>query len=284
MCDSLALMLAPPEDFHQLRALLWAGPVMACLSGWGVTAVLGVPPGLAWAGVGLLVALGAVVSAVAVWLSAFGTRHAWCAVAFLYLLVPLPIAIMLLPAVWPALQASGSVAVAAGGLAAAHTAILAAASAWHLRRYGPLPALDATARKGSVWAGLRLHPGRGTWSLEEPLPGSAPPRAGRLAVVGPAAAGVLSVGIFAALKSWLPAHMLYAVVFVLANAMCLWLTTGLLSRALARAWVLRGWERRSGVRLAHPRAMAFAAERERSPLGRWLRRRMASAPAARDNP
>jgi DNA-binding transcriptional LysR family regulator len=57
-----------------------------------------------------------------------------------------------------------------------------------------------------------------------------------------------------------------------------------LSRALARAWVLRGWERRSGVRLAHPRAMAFAAERERSPLGRWLRRRVGAAPSARDSP
>jgi hypothetical protein len=103
-------------------------------------------------------------------------------------------------------------------------------------------------------------------------------------VVGPAAGGLLSVGAFAALKSGLPAHLLYAVVFVLANALCLWLTTGLLSRALARAWVLRGWERHSGVRLAHPRAMAFAAERERSPLGRWLRRRVGAAPSARDSP
>jgi hypothetical protein len=272
-------MFVPPEHFHQLRALLWAGPGTAGLAAWGVAYTLGVPVGPAWVIAGVMVLLVAAASVAAVWVSVFGTRHALWGVAAAHGLVALPLAVLLLPAVWPAGQVSVGVPLAALVVAAAHTALLFAATAWRIRRQGPLPGTQAGASRGQRWAGLRLYPERGTWQEEGAASGQQTPPGGLPRAVGPAAMGLLSVGAFGALRMWLQPDALATAAFVLGNALCLWLSLWLLSRALARAWALRGWELRSGARLAHPRALAFTAERERSPVGRWLRRRLA-APAA----
>ena len=253
-------MFQPPETFSQLRALLWAAP-MVCAFFVTFTVWLQGGESSAWM-VGLATALAIwLLAMAAVWVSSYGVRHSMLTAGTMFLVFCVPLSVALIPAVAPLPQHGHSpTLMAVGGQAL----LLVLAALLHARR-----APVAPGEKRLTWPGCHIDVERRTIAKLDAANTAVSPR-----LVPPALIGAASVGLYHALKAALPAETLPVVALVVANAMSLWLTTGPIARAWGQSLQLRRLERAGDRRFTSARLPWLEQERARSPVGRLARRVM----------
>ena len=262
-------MLAPPETFQQLRALAWAAPMLAALAVGGAALASGCFGPVVVSVLALACGVGAWLGAMAgIWVSAHGVRHNRVAVALVFVLVALPLAWLLLPALSP--DRPGLLMPFMLATALGHAALLSLAACWHARQ-APLSGQEAGARR-LEWPGCRVDLARMHITKVDRPAGAAEQW------VPPAAIGVAAVAGYHAIKAALPADALAIGGLLVANAMVAWLSLGPLGRALGQSWQLRRLERRLGRRFVSGRLDWLTRERQRFALGRWMHRAFNATP------
>lgn len=248
-------MFAPPEDFKQLRPLPWCA---AFLVGFGAAMVLqthGVAAGWGMAGVATAAALAAFgLGTLAVWSSAWGTRHAIIAAIATFFLFCLPWSIMLAPLVHG--PSSGALSLAAGLL---QCLVLVAASFVHARRARVAP----QARK-LQWPGCEIDLARRVVRKT----GAVAPIGGR--ALPPLAIGAASVVLFQSLSRMFDGREMVVLALVVANAIAAWLCTGPLGRALGQGWRLHRIALAGGGPFVSDQLPRLTRDRQRFALGRLL--------------
>lgn len=253
-------MLLPPPQFQQLKALAWSAPTIAAM-GFGF-AIHSHWPGIRsewfWGGMIAAALCAGALAQLAIWRSQWGTRHQLVSVGASLLFFVVPWGTMIMPYAVPTLPFLASAAVVTS-----HLVLLLASALWHGQRAAP------PVRSGRVdWAGCRID---GVKALFRRHEGDAP--AGRHpGFVEPMWIGGLSVVLYQALRTWLPADALILAVAVMAWALCAWLCWGPLGRALGQAWKLRQAERAWQVTFTCTDIQTFQSQRSRSRWGRmWAR-------------
>lgn len=255
-------MFHPPETFPQLRALIWAAPMVCGLCVLGAAWAIGLRA-LAWP-VGLAAsATSCALALVAVWASAYGVRHSLVTAGVMFLLVCLPLSIALVPAVAPVIQYGWMPVVLVASLQLLLTLV---ATAYHART-AVLPA----AAQVVTWSDCQINVVRGTIAKVAKV---SVEQEGQTRWVSPALVGAASVGLYSGLKAWLPVESLVLLALVIANTLAGWLSAGPIARAWGQSYQLRRVEHQSGRRFVSSRLAWLEQERARSPFGRWVRRCM----------
>lgn len=259
-------MFAPPPNFANLKALLWAGPVCTGLGALALCAALATPTGLMWGVVLATSVLGFTGSLLAVWRSRFGVRHGWITSVVVFLTVCLPVSLVLVGAVF----GSGQTLLGVAAVTVFHTCLLGASVIWNVRRWGPVPVPEGN--RPIRWAGLLIDAERRTWRKASASigPGSAQK------TVAPFVIGSLSVVLHGSLVAFFHSDIVAAGAFVVGNVLSAWLCAWPLARTLAGAKGLAAWQRTHGE-LEHVSLKDLDTERDMSWLGRALRSRPIAA-------
>ncbi len=255
-------MLQPPEQFSQLKALQWAAPLMTGALVFTSIKSNGLATGdaLMWfTGVAMVVAW--VLSMQAVWGSAWGSRHQLVAVVTAWLLVVMPLATMLLPALSLSGALSGAMFSVVVVVLLLITLLL---SAWYHAQRCPMPMGD---EKKVSWPPCKIDMGKQTLSI------SLDPQASRIQPIPLASVGVSSVVVYHWLAGMASAQQMVVIGVVITLAMSAWLCLVPLGRTLGQAWRLRALENQRGVRVRSSRIQWLEQERQRFAMGRWWRRK-----------
>lgn len=251
-------MFQPPETFPQLRALLWAAP-MVCTFFVTISAWMQGAQSTAWV-IGLVTAVVIwVLTMAAVWVSRYGVRHSMVTASAMFLAFCVPLSLTLVPSVAPLARHGYTPMIATMGL---QLSVLVLAAGFHARRACATPGLRHLA-----WPGCLIDLERHTIAKADRADAAVTAQ-----LVSPALIGAGSVGLYHALKALLPAEALPMIALVVANAISAWLTTGPIARAWGQSIQLRRIERACGGRFASARLPWLEKERARSPIGQWVRR------------
>jgi hypothetical protein len=251
-------MLQPPEQFSQLKALQWAAPLMAGALVFASIKSHGLASGdvLMWV-TGATMVVAWVLAMLAVWRSTWGSRHQLVAVGSIFLLVVMPLATLLLPALSMPGAMSGTGLSGVVVLLLLGTLLMSAG--YHAQRC-PMPKADEAKVN---WPPCKIDLAKQTLSV------SVDPTASRFQPWPLASVGGVSVAIYHWLAGETSAQQMVLIGVVIALALSLWLCLVPLGRTLGQAWHLRALEAQRGVHVRSSRMPWLAQERQRYALGRW---------------